>query len=329
MLQVSTQTELSVNRVISSHSSLSKQSSSWVKNDEFNAMRYAMLTYRKSGFLMTEAAWANMRKAIARMVLEDLPAPMSMELYSDRSLEEMDLSRCYGQFVRNPFEMVVSGYLYDMAAAERWVLNTFETQGSSCSDLANNGKDSLPWSLRHCREMHSAFQVFTVSRSGPLSAALPDAHLNESFADYLRRSDVDAGLLAEYIFAQANTLSTMRMPSGLDNTSLDCTTRVCFNSFYDDCNGTWLRLLETWRIPEPQKTAMFQAAIRSCPGADSSAQEHDSSEQLSKANISHPPEPVMVRRLRELDRQYLKGTLAALEEHLGCPVGGKYKESSY
>lgn len=319
MLQMSAQTSLSADRAIPDAQGRGRRR----RRSLLALKRYSMLKYRKAGWEMTSAAFESMKQAELRMMLSDVAVPMSIELRGDKSLDELDLSRCYGQFVRNPFEMVVSGYLYDMASAEPFTLKKFGTVKDRCMDLIP-GTDE--WDYKHCREMSSVFQVFSGSRSGPLSALLLDAKLDESFSEYLRRVDVNTGLLAEYIFAQSNTLNVMRDSNSFLDSFPHCSMRLCFNDFYDDCNHTWQRLFQTWAFPEPQKSAMLLAAAKSCPETDSNAHDHDSSELVSQLNISHPPESEMVRRLRKLDLLHLNGALHALEEHLGCPVSGRYKK---
>lgn len=222
---------------------------------------------------------------------------------------------CYAHVARNPFEMVVSGYLYNMAESESW-LNEW-TFGQASASLDSHSKQ--------LHERAALAEVFRSSRSGPLAAWLPEANANETYPDYLKRVDLDAGLLAESIVGSSLSLTPMRLAEDFTE-SHHCSVHVCFEDFFENCSATWNRVLQAWQIPEPSYDAMLRAATESCPGVDPHAVEHSSGSQMENMDLKHVPEHVMVNRLKELDRLRLNGRIAALEEHVKCHVSGKYKE---
>jgi hypothetical protein len=332
---------------------------------------YIMLPYRKSGYEMTAEAWGDMQSAHVPPNSSGLPAPKA-DLYlggvitpvqtamdspiqrvgylglSSSGLKIQTLVdpsvACFAQFARNPFEMVVSGYLYDSAQSEIWQGQTFNEMAElvdRCGEFAVKGWmdadllakcssfcQQFPPSDRICEHVLEATAVLTAlgtsKKQGSSFSFLPNAKDTETFATYLQRVDLDVGLMAEYGFLSALEFDGIVSDKDLVD-SHPCSTSVCFNDFYDKCNDTWQHVLGSWEIPKPQHSVMLQAATGSCPGANPKALDHSSAEAQKANSLSHPPEHEMVKRLRHLDRIFLNGTIAALEEHIGCPVSGKYK----
>jgi len=224
---------------------------------------------------------------------------------------------CFLHVVRNPFEMLVSGYLYHMSQSEPWLGNTFENV-----DTLLKEKFEEPFCVRH--PLEGVSQVFRSSLSGSMSAWLPDAEANETYSQYLQRADLDAGLIAEFIWASNTSLASVLFTDGFLAESQACSINMCINEFYENCNATWERIFLTWQVPEHHHDRLLRAATQSCPTTSLNAVTHSSNYQTEKKALAHVPERDMVKRLRELDRTLFNGEIAALEKHSECPARGKY-----
>jgi len=262
----------------------------------------------------------------------------TMEFGVNSSMMRTPKPACFANIVRNPFDLVVSLYMYNLAAPadEDYLRKAFgravEEDIDGCEPLFKDGrmndwcKDS-PQKYGTALFHRSIAQVFLGSVSGPVADHLPDASANESFPEYLQRVDVDAGLIASSVFASDVVLKPMRFAK--DNMKMQsCSTDVCFSELYDNCKNMWQRVFQAWNISEPQYSSLVSAAAKACPDQSRYAQLHSSKATAERRNISHPPLHEMVKRLRKLDRLHLNGTISALEEHLGCPSSGKYRESA-
>jgi len=316
------------------HSSIARKVASWRKRE------YHLVPHHKCGSAMTNQAAEHMRKALAEHSGSGLPPPVlqkdpeTMGLAFDSSMMQTPAPSCFAQFGRNPFEIVVSGYLYHMAVTgpETWLLQPFGATAEDCEPSFIKGRmineckaDSKTSYGAHVLRRGVA-QVFNSSRSGSISAVLPDAKEYETYPQYLKRIDLDAGLLAESIWASDATLAPMRFTNDFMK-SQPCSINVCFGEFYEDCGATWARVLRAWQLPEPEYSAMLNAAKKSCPhAAQNHVLAHSSNGWMKRQGLTHPPEHMLVKHLREMDRLHLNGKLAALEKHLGCLVSGKYTE---
>merc|ERR1719310_2529636 len=242
---------------------------------------------------------------------------------------------CFLHIVRNPFEMIVSGYLYHKAESEDWVLKPF---GQAVAETIQNNvtRDSAAEWLP--KAYLGIAQVFNESRNGPLSDWLPDAQSDERFADYLNRLDPDRGLVVEYILAREFSLPSMLFTYDWV-AEHSCSLNVCLHSFYDECSAVWQRVLQTWQIQEPQYSSLLHAVEKSCPNVSNQTIPHSSGHLAREYDKNHeknhelPPEHELVNRLRDLDKKKLNRTIAHMEkiaemekEVSWCQVSGKYKE---
>merc|ERR1719491_2744473 len=254
-------------------------------------------------------------------------------------------NRCAIHFVRNPLEMVVSGYLYDQAASEDWMTDnaTFEeiiAKNEPCDPLlVNCGISESTQCQQEFRknkwpgypEGHhrSVAQVYRCSQSGPMSDLLPAARLKETFPEYLQRVDVDAGLIAQVIWASDDSLAPMDYINPNTQAWTEKTGEriagLCFADMYTSCPQTWHRsLLHTLEPPHPHLELLTQAASKSCPDRSVTAGYHSSTNQQSEQGLEHPPVDQLVVRLRELDRKHFSGMLNEMEKRLDCGLGAKY-----
>lgn len=311
---------------------------------KFEEKEYHFVPHHKSGTFMVREAADKMRKTLSpgsapygSIVKIDSSSTMGLAL--NTSMMQTPGPSCFAQLARNPFEMLISGYLYHSAASEPWLRRSFgEVQvrlRHGCKPVFTGGRMSQ--NCHKDKTEKSSFkivkfwhyrgidQVFQASQPGSTYANLPQAYTNETFPAYLKRVGLDAGLIAEFIWASENSLAPMRFTYDYVK-SHSCSVNMCLNEFYENCGAAWQRVLTGWQIPEPQKSTLFRAATRSCPEVSSAeALEHSSHFHMQRANLTHQPPQLMVEHLRELDRHFLNGTIAALEEHVGCRVRGIYK----
>jgi len=282
--------------------------------ESWRLRQYQLIRHRKGGTQMCGLAAANMQGALAAQ--SGLPVPL-VDVRDGWYASRYDSPEpvCYAHVARNPFEMVVSGYLFNMAESElAW------KEAKLGSPFTNTST-----------QVRALAELFNSSRSGPLSAWLPEANASETYAEYLKRVDLDTGLLAEFIVAFNSSLAPMRLAEDFTQ-SQHCSINVCLGDFFENCGATWHRVLQAWQIPERPYDAMLGAATKSCPGVakerhnELASEAHSSARQMENMHLRHAPEHVMVNRLKELDRLRLNGRLAALEDHVKCPVSGKYKE---
>lgn len=261
----------------------------------------------------------------------DVPAPLvecsaartDVPAVLNPSIMQTVTPTCFAHVARNPFEMVVSAYLYDTAGAEHYASISFGRAAEECLGGCmefgewQNGrmtKDDmqslqLRWSRYTTAHVDStpclccgAAQVFNSSVAYRGRARnptrLPRAKASETYAGYLKRVDLDAGLVASFIFSSNYSLAPMRFVNDLIK-SQHCSIQMCFEDFYSNCTSTWQRLMRAWEIPQPQRDAMLHAATRSCPGVDPKAVLHSSD--------AHMEEKKTPTRARALDGATLEG----------------------
>jgi hypothetical protein len=252
-----------------------------------------------------------------------------MGMATDTSMLKIsDTPKCIAHISRNPFEVLVSGYIYHKASLEAWLGLSFVDADTDCNwqylapiRQASYPAEQLSCFRTYCKNMA---EIWHGSLRGPLSSALPDASPDESYSSYLNRIDSAAGLTAEAAWAFNSTLAPMEFVNDFAKSS-PCSTSTCLSDFYDDCESTWKRILHAWEIPEPQFSTLLRGAMKSCPKKSSMAQQHSSANAAIEAEVAHDQEHDLVAMARKLDQQLFGGRLAELEAHLGCPVSGKYK----
>merc|ERR1711924_106128 len=91
-----------------------------------------------------QSALANHVGAHAPFVAED---QVVMGHASDPTMMQTPEPACFAHVARNPFEIVVSGYLYDMAESEPWLTQirfkeAVETETRSCEPSVLHGRVS-------------------------------------------------------------------------------------------------------------------------------------------------------------------------------------------
>jgi len=309
-----------------------QQLQAWAKR------RYQIIAHVKGGFRMCQEAGQSAKLEIYNLFQQGFP-PAYVKCHAHDlghivSLQQLnDSEACFGHITRNPFEMVVSGYLYDMANAEGWMSEANRTnQDIACDPVLVDCKTADKSSCGTLRDFawnypdghhRSVAQLYRCTMSGTLSGLLPDVLAAEKFPEYLRRVDTDAGLIAQTIWASDDSLASMRFNYDMA-AARECGTNVCFSDFYGDCLAQWKQILNSWSTPEPYSSALLKAAMKSCPSESDRTKQHSSENKQREAGLNSGKLYALVQRLRELDRLHLNGTLHELERHLGCAVGDKY-----
>lgn len=289
---------------------------------------YLFFAHHKSGSLMTLEAVRQMNTSLGDLsgLSVDFSRLLGQAVWPSEML--FNEPRCLLHVVRNPFELVVSGYLYHMAESEDW-LRTHTFRRALYYVRKNRVRDGCtPKVGWMCLVLRGLAQVYRMSRAGPTARLLPTAQDNETFSQYLQRVEAKSGLLAEAIFSSNYSLASMRFTSDVVS-SRPCSMNVCFEQFYDDCNAVWKRVLQAWNIKDPHYSKMLRGAMKSCPDKSKGAKSHSSSRAMHHKHLSHAPEHVLLHSLRELDSDVLNGMLASLETHIGssgqpCKLSGKY-----
>lgn len=325
MFSSSLQTELD------SHRSLLNSS------EDSRGEEYVLFAHHKSGSTMTLEAASYMMIAIQNLTGPSVD--FSRYLGSAKSNEEMlrndnqpideNSKTCMLHVSRNPFEVVVSGYLYHMAEGEDWLRQSFGQAFEIYSRTPDGCPPNANW---QCYVYGGMVQIIDMSKTPEFAGVLPTPTLEESMPHYLKRVGTDAGLLAEAVWASNYSLASMGFTCKYVK-SHPCSVNVCFDEFYENCEKTWKRVLHAWEVQGPHFEQMFEGAMKSCPGISASTGPHTSDANMEKKGLQHPPEATMMSRLRELDEQYLNKSLAELDQLLAtchiderpCHVGGKYK----
>jgi hypothetical protein len=319
---------------------------------EWKQKRYHLVPHHKAGSEMCREAAAKMNGAmnlsrdLYPQLMHDGPHEDNLIQYSaftmgyalDESYMQTPWPACFVQEGRNPFEMVVSGYKYHMAAAEPWCKTSFKDalqNTSGCQQTFVNGRmvpscGAWPkhWPLKNAYE--GLQKLYDSSRYGALAPRLPDIRLTESYSQYLSRLSVEDGLLAEAVFASHMSLEKMRWTYEW-TAKQPCSTNVCYNDFFEDCHGTWERVMQVWCIPSPENSIMQDAAAESCPTTSASAKKHSGESQLSTgrhSNSTDLPSSEMVKLVKDLDQELLNGEIADIDRRINCPLSPGYRDEA-
>jgi len=286
-----------------------------------SARKYVLFSHHKAGWTMTVEASKALQKLDKSFHFGSQPYACVMRSPPDLFSQPPDGdAKCLLHVTRNPFEMIVSGYMHHMSntSSERnWLWDTFATARSRSAQLSE-----LSGLKEH---LASNAEVFKQSRQGRLASMLPDAELTEQYPQYLARIPVDAGLLAEYIWATSHSIASLAFThEKIQELDQDCSMNVCLDKFYSECDGTWMNVLQRWGFKDASLVDLHDAVLQSCPGTSLTAKEHASDSQAKKHGRTHPPESEMISLVRKLDEQFFDGSLARVERQVGCELHGHY-----
>jgi hypothetical protein len=230
---------------------------------------------------------------------------------------------CFLHLVRDPREIVVSGYLYHRRADEKWS----RLPMSQLDDTYISSKPS--WNQLYLRGVLAVREAASRNQFG--SQLLPSPIGDESYADYLVRIPPEAGLLAEYVAASQQRLPFLAlMHDSLRN--YPCAHAACLADFsgpLGTCERTWERTLLALRYPSawvPKVAA--HAAQATCPKSPAvgRANKHDATLQKGTIPTAELPS-VLMANLVDLDRRTLGGALAHLAETIDCSRSPHYWDS--
>ena len=290
-----------------------------------------LITHHKAGCVMSHiaAAAVNKERAINKSV-------MTVDCSERGEWQHSDPAPvCFLHVERNPFEMIVSGYLYHMSGAEAWTRR-------STMDARNV---TATWVGRSHKEWHSLYAFTTLavrdaSVKGHLAAELPEAFGNESYQQYLLRIPPDAGLLAEYVRASQKTLPFLVIAHDAASRSR-CSLNVCSSRFEGDrshCREQWHAIF-TKLFPSQRRWQvglLASAASTACLDGSQRDHWHQSEAQMTRyaaersEGESHALPTArgvsagLTQRLLKLDAGLLNHSLAAYSSRLGCELGTRY-----
>jgi len=224
---------------------------------------------------------------------------------------------CSLHLERNPFEVVVSGYLYHRSNAEP------EWEEEPMDAAALNVSTKWAW------KYHRALQRNIV---GERHDALPRPSAHESYAHFLQRIDETQGLQAEARFASAVTIDemvalhqrAMSHAAFASSPKHACSAVACFSEFEGDvaaCVSTWSQRLLALQFPAGIAEKLARVASSQCPGSHTGSQ---AAASHSATGSVKTPLHTLVARLAAYDLAQEGGKLAAADRMLGCPLGGKY-----
>ena len=210
-------------------------------------------------------------------------------------------------FVRDPFELIVSGYLYHKAVKEEWC-------GKPMRAFAKTSDTAKDFGLVTLLQSHDENKIPEENPSG------------DSYAKYLSRLDMRQGILAEFVRASFRDLPAMELALVSKNHSFmngehkHVHDYICLDTFtapkingQDPYVDAWTRVFQFLEFPEA-----------SIPKAVKVAQKHDivkNPSALHGHGTAHGNDyrKSLFQSAVEVDQAYLGGRYGRLAEALGCP----------
>ena len=185
-------------------------------------------------------------------------------------------------------------------------------------------------------DLKGVARIVEVAEAGtsPLPAPLRD----ESYAAYLRRVPLEAGLHAEALWATAVSVDTMLQEQALiEARGGDLSLSVCLSSFMggvDECRASIAAVYARLPLAAAEVAAAVDAAapgtcIHDAAGA-TEGEGGDGRRALREADHTTSSEGLarskseMALYLHEIDRQLLGGRLEAAASQIDCPLSPEY-----
>jgi hypothetical protein len=338
-----------------------------VSESYWGKKEYILVAHHKTGTVMGGQARQGLRKsietgaiykalnlALGENLLPLFKAPWAtLGLATNDKMVQTPRQHCILHLMRNPFEIIVSGYLYHRSTAEEWTTTRFGTavanQSQPPKPKYENGRMSL-WtygeenssdyvtSVREFEEhppksktfgyyghmyAHGIARVMEESSAPPFNTFMPEPNASETFSQYLQRAGTDGGLIANAIWANLTTLTPMDFLHDYVEPQ-QCSLNVCLSEFYSDCEATWKKIFTTWQIPTKYHHLLFDGAEVSCPLVSKETKKHSSENWAEDKEIDHPPLHELIERMRELDHLVFNGTFSLLEASQSCSVSDHY-----
>ena len=281
-------------------------------------LRRLFIVHHKAGTIFMERSSELLNRELQRLCRHHTMA-MPIEVL-DCGEEECDdtavAGACSLHLERNPFEVVVSGYLYHRSNAEPdWEKEPM--------DAASWNDTEAEWAWKY----HRALQRTIVDERYD---ALPRPSAHEGYAHFLQRIDETQGLQAEARFASSLTIDEMvtlhqrAMSHSASSPKHTCSAVACFSEFEGDvaaCVSTWSQRLLALQFPAGVAQKLARVASSQCPGSHTGRQ---AAASHSATGTVSTPLHTLVARLAAYDLTHEGSKLAAADRMLGCPLGGKY-----
>ena len=282
-------------------------------------LRRVFVVHHKAGTIFMERSSELLNRELQRLCRHHAMAkPIEVLDCGEQECHSTAIAgACSLHLERNPFEVVVSGYLYHRSNAEpEWE----EEPMDALPTALKNGSTKWAW------KYHRALQRSIVGGSHD---TLPRPTAHEGFAHFLQRLDETKGLQAEARFATAVTIEEMvalhqRAMSLAPLPKLTCSAVACFSEFEGDvaaCVSTWSRRLQALQFPAVVAEKLARVAGSQCPGSHTGSQ---AAAAHSATGSVRTPLHTLVARLAAYDLAQEGGKLASADRSLGCPLSGKY-----
>ena len=253
------------------------------------------------------------------------------EFMASSALHDPQLRRRVVNFVRSPFQKIVSGYLYHMKetelwetwridkrievplkGSENWLLRYYCSAYNAVHGLPSLNCDDylvVPWRTVLYKEYELPLSVYTRDEhSRPLHA--------ETYAAYLKRVPAREGLLVETMRAHRETIAMMVFARIVRELHLEGTQNICLEDMMNasSCNVTYSRIFQTLNLDSigsnGEYTKFIQSEFCAFSGENGPSTSHGTDHDEHRAYL--------VDILRKLDETLFKGMLATFEQELQC-----------
>jgi len=247
---------------------------------------------------------------------------------------------------RNPLEMVVSSYAYDLEGKEPSWQSAPVTPFHHCRRQFHEHFGEQQSLLTQCTSgigpyctgIDAVVAAAQPDGTGELAPRLPvpdpiEAAMagapRESWSRYLARVGEDEGLLAEAVMMKTLALRNMAQIRQLSAESPRRQT-VCLafleEGTVDHCRQKWEQLVADLEFPShliPNISAAIAAATCSRARDGQSADvEEEPGASIIMRNRTQAADRVV--RLARIDEEVLNGSLAQIHSYVGCPLGHRY-----
>lgn len=205
--------------------------------------------------------------------------------------------------VRDPFELIISGYLYHYAAKEKW-----------CSEPMR-GAMRKP---RGPREFGLKLVLDSYDAKDGLITADPG---NAPYDKYLKSISLEDGLLAEFVRATMRDLPALELALQATRANEDESSYECLDSFtalkvegaVDPYTETWRRVFEFLEYPRASIPAMLtQAQKHDIVKSPTALHGHGTSKNPHKRHE-------LFSTAFRVDQEKFNGKYARFAKQLGCP----------
>ncbi len=258
----------------------------------------------------------------------------------DRATRRVHRVPCFAHFVRNPFQKVVSGYLYHRAGAEHWTEWALDRLSSKpgAGGQRRGAAPALGGASWDTQLFESARAVLwpTAGAAAEPRLPLPAARPGESYRAYLVRVDETEGLLAELsrardemdsmeaahrrVVVSAATAAAASPPC--ESVSV-CLGDVAWPRGGDAAAAAgWARVLGGARVPAAHAMRLAGALASACTlrgrSGNMTARGRGATHATSRGGAADTERARRVAEVVRLDGEHFGGGLLGLERALGC-----------